>query len=117
MSRKSGDVIFFSNSSGAQGREQSGDRPGIVVTTQNNVHLLIPLTSKKGAIKFVNTCSIVATNTNGLSTDSVALIFHLRSIDESRIKKQLGSISKKDAITLNSLLGKVAQIDLTHLPE
>jgi mRNA interferase MazF len=99
------------------GSEQAGERPVIIVSSQNRILLVIPLTSNQKTLERSHTYLLNPGTQNLLVVPSVALVFQMRSIDESRIKKQLGSISKKDAEALNLLLGKVAQIDLNHLPE
>ena len=78
------------------GSEQYGERPAIVVAqATRNFIIVIPLTSSQGALRFPHTLVIPPTTTNGLKENSVALIFHLRSIATSRVIKSIGTIDSK----------------------
>lgn len=72
----------------AGGREQAGRRPAIVM--QDDVYagnlptiIVIPLSSALTALRFPGTASVKATQSSGLRTDSVALVFQIRAIDRS----------------------------------
>jgi mRNA interferase MazF len=87
----------------AGGREQAGRRPAIVM--QDDVYagnlpttIVIPLSSAMAALRFPGTASVKATQSSGLRTDSVALVFQIRAIDRSRVKAALGSISDQELV-------------------
>lgn len=77
--------------------EQSGVRPAVVVTAvAKTIVTIIPCTSNKEALRFPFTIPIAQTEKNGLTSTSIALIFHIRAIDTSLLKKKIGELSKKD---------------------
>ncbi len=81
----------------ADGREQAGTRPAIIV--QDPIAgrslptvLVIPLTSQLAATRFPGTLVIEPDVHNGLTTTSVALVFQTRAIDRRRLGPRLGAI-------------------------
>ena len=77
------------------GHEQQGLRPAIILTdTPTSLVLVIPLTTNLKALRFPYTIQIEPTKQNGLETDSVALIFHLRSVDKRRLIRNVGRLEK-----------------------
>ncbi|OHA83284.1 MAG: hypothetical protein A2937_03990 [Candidatus Yonathbacteria bacterium RIFCSPLOWO2_01_FULL_47_33b] len=77
--------------------EQSGVRPAVIVASvTKTIVTIIPCTSNKAALRFPFTLSITPTEKNGLTSTSIALIFHIRAIDTSLLKKKAGELSKKD---------------------
>jgi len=69
-----------------EGREQAGTRPAIVI--QHDVYaalsplvLVVSLTSRLTALRFPGTVRIAASESSGLSVDSVALVFQTRAVD------------------------------------
>src|SRR3989344_6440727 len=77
------------------GHEQQGLRPAIILTdTPTSLVLVIPLTTNLKALRFPYTIQVGMTKENGLDTDSVALVFHLRSIDKRRLMRTVGMIEK-----------------------
>ncbi len=77
--------------------EQSGARPAVVVASvAKTIVTIIPCTSNKAALRFPFTLPIVPTEKNGLTSASVALVFHIRAIDTNLLKKKIGVLSRKD---------------------
>lgn len=77
--------------------EQSGVRPAVVVAAvSKTIATIIPCTTNKAALRFPFTLSMEPTEKNGLTSTSVALIFHIRAIDTGFLKKKIGELSKKD---------------------
>jgi len=75
------------------GNEQSGVRPAIIVVELKvGVAVVIPFTSNTKALRFDDTLLIEPSTQNGLSEQSVALIFQIRAIDKSRIIKKIGEL-------------------------
>lgn len=66
----------------SSGREQSGIRPAIAASGGElpGVVIVIPLTGTIEALRFQNTLAILPDKDNGLEQESVALLFHMRSI-------------------------------------
>ena len=94
------------------GREQAGRRLAIII--QNDGYagsiptvLVIPLSSAIAALRFPGTAPIKADKTSGLRTDSVALVFQLRSIDRGRIKEKIGVVSESEVVEIRLELAKL----------
>ncbi len=98
----------------SSGHEQYGQRPCIVINQfkNNGVVLVVPLTSSINAENFAYTLSILATKTNGLEVESIALAFHLKSISISLFRKKLGKLSDEDRELLSVLLKAMVNIGL-----
>ena len=60
-----------------------------------NTVIVAPLTSSLSAKGRMTTCFLPKKQT-GLKIDSVALFFQIRTLDKSRLIKEVGHISKKD---------------------
>ena len=71
--------------SDAEGHEQAGDRPAIVISMhpQANVTMIVPLTKNQGCLRFPYSHQVKKSNTNGLLLDSVALIYQMRCLTAS----------------------------------
>ena len=86
------------------GHEQSKDRPCIVIV--NNPHIsmttIIPLTSKLKMENYPDTCLIKRDRENKLKNDSVALIFHIRSLSYERFLQYIGKLKINDLMTIKS---------------
>lgn len=82
------------------GHEQKGERPAIILCRANKLVTVIPLTSNLDRACFSFTRIIEQTPQNGLSKDSIALVYQITAQDESRLKTKIGEISaeKQDAI-------------------
>ncbi len=93
MTLRKGDVCLV-NLAGAFGHEQTGVRPAFVLaTTDTRILIVIPVTSNIGALRFSHTLFIKAVKNNGLTEDSVALLFHIRAIDTRRVTEQCGKVT------------------------
>ena len=76
--------------------EQSGTRPAVVIArVTKTIVTIIPCTGNKLALRFPYTYEIESTKKNGLSVNSIALIFHMRALDSSFLKEKVGEIDKK----------------------
>jgi mRNA interferase MazF len=93
-----------------KGHEQKGQRPAIVLARTNKMVLLIPLTSNTDRAEFSFTELIEQTPDNGLSADSIALIFQLGSQDESRAIRKIGVISKEKQEAIDKLILEMFKI-------
>ena len=109
MKLRKGDVCFVNL--GGVGHEQSGNRPAIVLAaTRTKIAVVIPVTANTEALRFVHTLPLRATMQSGLQRDSVALLFHIRAIDERRVEKILGRLSPETRAEIDQGLRKL--IDL-----
>lgn len=107
MTLRKGDVCF-ANLSGGFGHEQSGVRPAVVLAaTDTRIVVVVPVTSNREALRFSHTFSIRAAEGNGLTEDSVALLFHIRAIDARRVEKVCGRV---DAVTQAKLDTKLRRL-------
>ncbi len=88
--------IWYANFDPIQGREQSGIRPVVIVSGDNlNTHsdlkIVCPITSK--IKKYTGSLFLQKDNTNKLTKDSEVLVFQIRTIDETRFIKKIGTIT------------------------
>ena len=88
------------------GHEQKGKRPAVIVAhvKENATVVVIPLTSELHNEKFSHTCCVQPTRENGLSEESVALIFQIRALDPQRFMYKKGRLDKKDIEAIDALL-------------
>ncbi len=101
---KKGDICLINLNFGI-GHEQYGERPAIVISdTKIKIAIVIPLTANLEALRFPYTLTILPDFKNNLNQKSVALIFHLRAIDKSRILKIIGKIDSKFQKKLDEIL-------------
>ena len=98
-SMKKGEIWIVDLADG-KGHEQKGERPALVLATYNDLTIVAPLTSSEECARFAFTLPIEKNKVNGLSYDSVALLFQITALDDSRFIEQTGRIlkEKKDAI-------------------
>jgi mRNA-degrading endonuclease toxin of MazEF toxin-antitoxin module len=92
------------------GHEQAGLRPAVLLSVQNNIALVVPLTSNTTALRFAATFPILHDKANGLTETSVALAFQLRAIDTKRVVKRMGVLHLKDIRSLNKIIRTITQI-------
>ncbi len=105
-----GTIVMIDLGNAPFGHEQAGLRPGVVLSVQNGVVIIIPLTTNTTALRFVATYAITDNTENGLTAPSVALVFQMRAVDVGRIVKRLGSVSVKDARALNKIIRTVTSL-------
>lgn len=76
--------------------EQAGQRPAIVLQTDDLNHLstivVIPLTTKPNRASFTTNVPIVQGEA-GLTSDSVVLCHQIRALDRRRLMKRIGEVS------------------------
>jgi mRNA-degrading endonuclease toxin of MazEF toxin-antitoxin module len=68
--------------------------------------MVVPLTKHQESLRFPYTYKIVKSQTNGLSFDSVALVFHMRSLANSttRFQEKIGTIEEAHLRQIKILL-------------
>lgn len=85
-------------------REQSGVRPAVVIArVAKTIVTVIPCTSNGEALRFPFTHRIEPTKQNGLTVVSVALVFHMRALDVSFLKRRIGELDKKTLADIRKL--------------
>jgi mRNA interferase MazF len=102
--------IWLINLTDGKGHEQTGHRPGLIIGKGNGLITVIPITSNIERANLSFTEIIDCAPQNGLNTDSVALIFQILSLDESRFIKKLGEIPKEKYTSIHGIL-----IEMTKL--
>jgi mRNA interferase MazF len=107
--------LYWSDLPQANGHEQSGRRPVLVLQDDAvggslPTVLIIPLSSTKAAARFAATIPVGKDAKNGLTTDSVILVFQIRVLDRSRFGQRIGKVSPamlaKVYDTLDNLTGR-----------
>ena len=75
--------IWFIEIPPLNGHEQAGTRPAVIFSTSStaNTVIIIPFTTNVQALRFPFTLVIEPSKENGLTDESVALIFQIRVID------------------------------------
>ena len=109
MKPQQGD-IYWVNLNPAQGSEQSGERPVVVVSgnSMNNnfpVSIACPLTTR---VKNYVGCVVIKSNkTNNLTKDSEIITFQIRTISHQRFGKKIGKISDQELAEIKQGLNDV----------
>ncbi len=94
----------------ANGHEQMGTRPAIVLAKSLNMVITIPLTSNPISMHFPYTVKINPSQTNGLNAKSIALLFQIRAIDQKRLKHNLGELENKTISQVDAHLRKMLNL-------
>jgi mRNA interferase MazF len=100
---------------GGSGREQSGQRPAVVVLSDNSpqinpMTMVVPLTGQLNALRFPHTFQVDPSPTNGLSQPSVLLVFQLRAIDRQRLRRLIGQLENNHLQQLNEEINRLLDI-------
>lgn len=83
--------IWFLELPFKNGREQRGTRPCLILAnTTTDMIVVTPLTSNIQALRFPYTVEIKKSEKNGLSSDSVVLVFQIQSLDKMRFTNRIG---------------------------
>ena len=93
-----------------KGHEQTGHRPGLIIGKGNGLIIVIPLTKNIERANLPFTEIINCSPQNGLTCDSVALIFQIVSLDETRFIKKMGEITKEKHLAINGILVEMIKI-------
>ena len=87
------------------GHEQTGMRPAIILSeVEANIAIIIPFTSNLNALRYPHTIEVSPSKSNGLKTDSVALVFQLRAIDDRRIKDKIGTLENEKINKIDKMI-------------
>ena len=98
---------------GGRGHEQQNERPAIVWRRQDHVEMaiIIPITKTAERENLPYTHHIVPNSKNGLSEESIALVFQVRSISKERLVKKLGELGDMDIKIIAGLLKDLLKLD------
>lgn len=103
---KKGEICIVSLAIGA-GHEQCGERPALLISdTKTGIVIVIPFTSNLEALRFPYTLAILPEkqNNNNLKQKSVALIFHIRAINKTRILRTVGNLNQNFQKKIDDIL-------------
>lgn len=93
------------------GREQTGFRPVVLFKNPTkDISIIIPFTSNILGLRFPYTLPITPVEENGLTSKSVLLLFQLRAIDSSRLKKKVGILDIEVQFQIKKELKKMLSI-------
>lgn len=96
--------IWFVELPEGKGHEQKGERPALVLGRANGLTVIVPLTGNIDKATFPFTQHIEPTPENGLSKDSIALVFQISSMDDTRFKRKIGAIQKAQQDAIDKLV-------------
>jgi mRNA interferase MazF len=93
-----GDIVLV-NLPVSSGHEQSGQRPALIVHSDQShglmMVMLIPMTSNLAAKRFDHTIVVQPSSLNGLSQPSILMVFQLRALDRSRLLRTIGRLESE----------------------
>lgn len=91
-------IELTKNPSDIVGHEEGKTRPCLIIVNNQKVSMttIIPLTGNLSAKRFPHTYTLKKSSKNGLTTDSIALIFQIRSLSYERFITHKGEIDKQD---------------------
>ena len=96
---KRGDIVLVNlpQTANGAGHEQVGTRPALIVHNDEtsdtlSVIMIVPFTSNMKAQRFPHTIMVEPTKENGLTVQSILLVFQLRAIDRQRVTKTIGHL-------------------------
>lgn len=105
--------IWEVNLADATGHEQAGTRPAIIVAIHNAAGLctVVPLTlTMRYLTMFPHTFFVPRSSQNGLRSDSVALIFQVRSLANDRFQRKWGDLESSLFATVKIMLRQCLNI-------
>lgn len=91
--------IFLASLDPTTGAEQAGTRPVLVISREQINQILpvvnvIPLTSRRSAARVIYPNEVLLpAGTAGLRVDSIALCYQMRTLDKSRLERELGALA------------------------
>ncbi|MBS1249752.1 MAG: Endoribonuclease MazF [Chloroflexi bacterium] len=94
--------VFLAVLDPTKGSEQAGRRPVLVISREEINQVLpvvnvIPLTSRKSKDRVIYPNEVlIPAGVAGLSLDSIALCYQIRTLDKSRLERDLGELNRKD---------------------
>lgn len=94
--------VWLANLDPVVGSEQGRTRPIVVVSLSSLNNVLpvvnvIPITSRKSARRVYPNEAELPANTGGLTVDSIALCYQIRTLDKRRLTEMFGVVVDEDA--------------------
>jgi mRNA interferase MazF len=90
--------VFLASLDPTTGSEQAGRRPVLVISRERINQLLpvvnvIPLTSRKSSSRIIYPNEVLLpARVAGLTVDSIALCYQIRTLDKHRLEQELGEL-------------------------
>ncbi|MDA8055737.1 MAG: type II toxin-antitoxin system PemK/MazF family toxin [Thermoplasmatales archaeon] len=112
-SLETGDICFVNLDTDTIANEQRGSRPCIIISKQEEVRIVVvvPLTRTMDVGRFSYTMQIKKSRLNGLDSDSVAMIFQVRSISTARVEKKVGTLEDHYFEDMRKLLSSYLKLN------
>jgi len=100
------------------GQEQSGERPAIVIASLDIVQLaiVVPVTPKLDRQKLPYTHTLQMSANNGLTSNSVAMVFQLRSLAYSRFRERMGILEPEQFERIKTIIKEYLKLEQTTIP-
>jgi len=96
---------------GSYGTDQKGMRPSVIIAQADaNIVIVIPFTSNVQALRYKNTLLIEPSLRNGLTVESIALIFQNRAVDKHRILNKIGELEEDYLTEIDEMLANMLKI-------
>ena len=94
------------------GHEEGKTRPCLIIVNNPKVRMttIIPLTGNLKANRFTHSYTVKKSSKNGLTTDSIALIFQIRSLSYERFVTYRGKIDNQDLTRILEILKQYLRI-------
>ncbi|MCX6778410.1 MAG: type II toxin-antitoxin system PemK/MazF family toxin [Candidatus Micrarchaeota archaeon] len=92
--------------SGTRGHEQEKERPALVWRDLDHVKMaiIIPFTRTVERENLRYTHLVTPTRKNGLTDESIALVFQIRAIGKERLVKKIGELEEDEITSIGAIL-------------
>ena len=93
-------TVWLANLDPTVGSEQGKTRPVLIISKSSLNSILpvvnvIPLTSRKANRRVYPNEAVLPANTGGLTLDSIALCYQIRTLDKRRLTRKLGTLDDR----------------------
>lgn len=104
--------IYWVELPASGGREQAGRRLAIVLQDDayaagSPLVVVVPLTTATATTRFPATLLLPVTPENGLTAESVALVFQVRAVDRNALRGFIGAVTESQLQRINDFLGRL----------
>ena len=94
-------AIYIANLAPVVGAEQDKVRPVLIISQEEINQILpvvnvLPITSRKQGRRIYPNEVLLPTEVFGLKNESIVLCYQIRTLDKSRLQKQVGNIEGRD---------------------
>jgi mRNA interferase MazF len=98
--------IWRADLGSSKGHEQERERPVLVWKDLDHVKMaiIIPFTTSPKREDLPYTHLVSPSSKNGLTEESVALVFQIRALDKRRLAKKFGELEEKEIFAIGNIL-------------